>query len=120
MVCTSRLPSVLPLPQPLTLSHILGKARLREVFKAIGKWSGEERAPLTEGPLMYHSVHSDSFSVGKCCKDILQPVHNMATGRVHSMDKYYTCRVRQNDPFQLGYIRVNLDKGTTAVFSFTG
>ena len=39
-------PSVLPLPQPLTLSHILGKARLREIFKAIGKWSGEERAPL--------------------------------------------------------------------------
>ena len=90
------------------------------MFKALGKWSGEEHVPLTEGPLMYHSVHSDSFSVGKCCKDILQPVHNMATGRVRGMVKYYSCRVRQNGPFQLGYIRINLDKGMTTIFSETG
>ena len=100
-VCTSRLPSVLPLPQPLTLSHILGKARLTEVFKDFGKWSGEEHAPLTK-------------------EVILQPVSNMTTGRVYDVVQNYSCHVRQNGPFQLGYIRVNLDKSAATVFSFTG
>ena len=60
-------PSVLPLPQPLTLSHILGKARLRELFKAIGKWSGEECAPFTEVPQAQPAAATKQVNRGGCC-----------------------------------------------------
>ena len=53
---TSRLPSVLPLPQPLTLSHILRMAHLTERLKAIGKWSDEECIPLTGVPQVQPAV----------------------------------------------------------------
>ena len=49
--------------------------------------------------------------------------HKMAADRgvnVHDMVDEYTCFVSQNDPFQLGYIRVNLNKGTGSVYNATG
>ena len=45
-----RTPPAPPPLKPLVLSHLLRKPHLTEMFKAIGKWSGEERPPLTEAP----------------------------------------------------------------------
>ena len=44
----------------------------------------------------------------------------MADGRVGDVVEEYTCFVSQNGPFQLGYIRINLDKSAATVFSATG
>ena len=43
-------PPASPPPQPLVLSHLLRKPHLTEMFKAIGKWSGEERPPSPRHP----------------------------------------------------------------------
>ena len=44
----------------------------------------------------------------------------MAAGRVLDTVEECTCFVSQNGPFQLGYIRIDLDKGAATVFSATG
>lgn len=61
----------------------------------------------------------DKWHTGKSLKKSPY-VGNMAADRAHDMVDEYTCFVSQNDPFQLGYIRINLDKGTGAVFNTTG
>ena len=94
-------PSVLPLPQPLTLSHILGKARLREIFKAIGKWSGEECAPLTEVPQAQPAAATKQVNGGGClccvCVRALDKTHSVSGGQHYGKcDSSSSCFVHHN------------------------
>ena len=105
--CTPPAPPPL---QPLVLSHFLRKPHLTEMFKAMGKWSGEERPPHRGTPGQGSSGHQTGGRVKRmlpavvCHARCVTHVRTYILGTAYLSGGQTMCEAKANMSVTVGHL----------------